>query len=281
MKLSVIVPIGDFPLYAPCRASLQAAIASVRDEVELVEVDDSAHRGVDWARNEGLRRAKGEYVAWVDSDDEVTADWATEILKACSRGPDVVQCSVVMHWVDVPSRWDGVVPSMGEGALDPVAFATSIIGGYRSGWLVACVFRRSLLQDVVVRGRYYEDYRLYCDVLPRVCSVYGIAKVIYRYNRRRGSLSHYGDPEAVRKAVRGIVADTDQMPAYWRPYRLKATAQMCTDLCWNGVGDGWCRRHMLRYSGSVLLDKRISCRTKIKYVVSLFGVQGLLKRCLR
>ena len=280
MRLSVIVPIGDFTLYAQCRASLQTAIAPVRGEVELIEVDDTAHRGVDWARNEGLRRAKGEYVAWVDCDDEVTADWATEILKACSCGPDVVQCSIGMHWVDAPLRQDCVVMSI-EGGIDPIAFTAEIVGGYRSAWLWACVFKRTLLQDAVFRGRYYEDYRLYCDVLPRVCSVYGIAKVIYRYNRRRSGLSHYGDSEAVRKAVRGIAVDTDQMPAYWRPYRLKATAQMCADLCWNGVGDGWCRRHMLRYCGSVLFDKRISSRTKIKYIVSLFGVQGLLKRFLR
>lgn len=275
MKLSVIVPIGDFSLYAPCRASLQAAIAPVRDEVELVEVDDSAHRGVDWARNEGLRRAKGEYVAWVDSDDEVTADWAAEIFRALESDPDLIHYSIISEWVDQSERDRFIVPCLTEGVIDPLRLAQEVIGGYRCVWLWSCVFRRTLFADVVFRGKYYEDYRVMREVLPKVRKAVGIRKAIYRYKRREGSLSHYGDCAAAQEAVQSIIFWTDQLHDEWVYLMRKATAQMCADLCWNGVGAYWCRSYMLRNITRIIFDFAISWRTKAKYLLALFCIRPL------
>lgn len=41
-------------------------------------------------RNDLLRRADGDYIVFIDDDDEVTEDYIPEILKACKEGPDVV-----------------------------------------------------------------------------------------------------------------------------------------------------------------------------------------------
>ena len=40
-----------------------------RDDMEVIVVEDIDARGAGWARNQGLRRAKGEYLIFADSDD--------------------------------------------------------------------------------------------------------------------------------------------------------------------------------------------------------------------
>ena len=41
--------------------------------------------GVGSARNVGLSKVTGNYIAWVDSDDYVTADWYREIMTGLKK----------------------------------------------------------------------------------------------------------------------------------------------------------------------------------------------------
>ncbi|HEX3042326.1 MAG TPA: glycosyltransferase [Solirubrobacterales bacterium] len=56
---------------ARCRAALGAQTVAV----EMVVVEDVEGRGPAWARNEGVRRARGEVVCFTDDDCEPEAGW--------------------------------------------------------------------------------------------------------------------------------------------------------------------------------------------------------------
>lgn len=79
MLLSVLTPVldGEMPKGVP---------DDPRIEVILVKGISPVGK----ARNECLAKAHGDYVAWVDADDEVEEGWLEAIHQAVADGPDVV-----------------------------------------------------------------------------------------------------------------------------------------------------------------------------------------------
>jgi GT2 family glycosyltransferase len=75
-QISVVVPTRDRP------EALQRCLAALERQtvpVEVAVVEDVDGRGPAWARNEGVRRARGEVVCFTDDDCEPTAGWAESL----------------------------------------------------------------------------------------------------------------------------------------------------------------------------------------------------------
>jgi len=123
--LSVVVPVFDVEDYLP--AALDSVLAQTHARLEVVVVDDgstdssgavaddyaardervrvvhTANHGLGAARNEGLRHARGELVAFLDSDDAVPATaYATLLGALASSGSDFVTGSI-RQWSPTPS----------------------------------------------------------------------------------------------------------------------------------------------------------------------------------
>ena len=80
MKASVIIPCHprNRPTLARTRASVDAAAKGL--DVEVLVIDDAESRGLSWARNEGLRRAMGDVVFFVDAEDTVRINFFSTLM---------------------------------------------------------------------------------------------------------------------------------------------------------------------------------------------------------
>lgn len=174
MKLSVIIP------------SLDGKVPAIPDDPQLEVVIVKGVCPVSAARNEGLRRATGEYVAWVDADDEVTPDWLPEIQKALKSNPDIVSFDAQVEWHDGSGR-----PSY---RLDGRAF----------GQLWHTVFRRSLFDGLRFEGTVHEDWRIQCQMPKDLVRVH-LDRVLYRYRRTKTGLSQHCDFWGEFKSLWGLV----------------------------------------------------------------------------
>ena len=175
MLLSVIVP------------SLTGKVPqSLKEDPRLEVIVVTAVKPVAAARNVGLARATGEYVAWVDADDEVADDWLEAILRGLAERPDVLSFNARVEWHDGSGR-------------KPYA-----IDGRRAGQLWCKVFRRSLFDGLQFEGAVHEDWRIQCQ-MPKNLRRTHVDRELYVYQRHADGLSQHRDAGAVLRALWGLL----------------------------------------------------------------------------
>lgn len=220
MKLSIIVPSID--------GSIPKGLPFGDGRVEIIVVRGVCPVGK--ARNEGLRQASGDYIAWVDADDEVEDNWLDEIwAKIEADTPDVITMDVA--FVGWKNREDGVwgVPrgKVTIGRLRRDVYRD--ISRTSSLWLY--VTKRSLWKGLSFDENICvaEDYLLLPKVLARANSCAYVDKKIYRYNFNPQSLMNarrFGqDAEAIESWARRL-KETE------RKYRGECLWGMCVSCYW-------------------------------------------------
>ena len=107
VKLSIIIPY--YKTYDLTVKLLEELIPQLTDEIEVFLIDDGCHEkrldkykqidithnesdlGVSAARNIGIKKATGKYIAFIDSDDMITDDYVECLTKLIDeRNEDII-----------------------------------------------------------------------------------------------------------------------------------------------------------------------------------------------
>jgi glycosyltransferase involved in cell wall biosynthesis len=103
VRLSVLIP-----SLANRKDSLEQLHACLNpqktDEVEFIVVSDHGQMSIGQKRNMLLSQSRGQYVAFVDDDDVVPADYVSRILKALESNPDCTSLTGRITFSDGYSR---------------------------------------------------------------------------------------------------------------------------------------------------------------------------------
>lgn len=189
MRLSIIIPY--YNTYEYTTKLLQNLTSQLRDNMEILIIDDGCVElrldeyksdnvkiwhttensgNASRPRNIGLDYAKGEYIAFIDSDDNVSDDYIEQILKAMEKNTDIIYLS----W-----EYPGYQAIM---KTKPKDWNCSV-------W--CRVYKKSLIGNVRFREdlRIAEDCNFNIRLHPKTSCC--IEKIIYFYNSgREGSLTN-------------------------------------------------------------------------------------------
>lgn len=146
--LTIVIPYYNSGEYT--HELLKALDPQINDDVEVMVIDDGSSQpfetsfawcnvirkdngGVSTARNLGIEKSKGEYIAFIDSDDMVSSDYLSRILKAAAEGPDLIELS----WKSLTGegyQFDYKLRSLSDRLTNPSVWCR--------------VFRKSFLGDI-------------------------------------------------------------------------------------------------------------------------------------
>lgn len=213
MKLvSLIVPIYNVAPYL--RKCLDSLVAQSYPSIEIIAVDDGSkdesgeiaeeyaqrysyvhviHKengGLSSARNAGLKVAKGDYIAFIDSDDCVSLDYVELMVSAIEQGYDYAECHNIAFDED-GKQWEYEYQSTSEiSQMDFIENPNLLVNV--AMFVRGNMYRRELLGDLLFpEGLVHEDIYytsiLFHDVL-KICKVDG---AVYYYMIRNNSIANH------------------------------------------------------------------------------------------
>ncbi len=210
-KVSIIVPIYNVEQYL--ERCVQSLVNQTYNDIEIILVDDGSpdscpkmcddfaagdprikavHKqngGLSDARNAGIDAASGEYLTFIDPDDEVTTTYVEYLMSLFSHS-DTAKVTACNHYVvrngkeTVDSEFTGVAVYDRKTAFEKVLYHENVD-------VSACmkIYHRSVFDTLrFPKGKNYEDTYIFGDVLNKTETfVYG-GEPQYYYIQRDDSI---------------------------------------------------------------------------------------------
>ena len=203
--ISIIVPVYKVEQYLP--QCIESIINQTYQNLEIVLIDDGSpdncgricekyaqkdkrikvfHKengGLSDARNYGIVRASGEYLAFVDSDDWIEPDMYEVLVNRIEdHQTDIVSCG---FFSEFPKRHIAHTIAEKTTVEDVNILRELIIGDFGTGvWHK--LFRKSCFKEILFPvDRYYEDIFIVHKLLAKVNSVSSVSKPLYHYRKER------------------------------------------------------------------------------------------------
>ena len=235
IKVSVIIPVYNVERYIEmCLSSL---VEQTLEDIELIIINDGSpdnsqaiidrykeqypakivsvireNGGQATARNEGIEIARGEYLAFVDSDDYVEVTMMEKLYsRAKETGADIVACGFRYVYENGSFVERQVATRVEPG--DNIYESKTMLA-HASAFMWNKLWRRSLFMDTGIRfpDQKMEDVAISYNLLSNARKVAFVEEPLYNYrSTRKGSTSN-----TLNKATFDIFPACDSFLRYFR-----------------------------------------------------------------
>lgn len=178
VKLSIVIPY--YKTYELTVKLLERLIPQLTNEIEVYLIDNGCNEtrldkfkeinvihndknyGVSYSRNIGIKKAKGKYIAFIDSDDIIATDYVECLLKLIdTRNEDII----FFNWKDINNG--DIVRRPQNPAIWKAIYKKEIVPLFK--------------EDIY----YNEDVFFQEDIQKQDLTEYYFDKVLYGYNSNR------------------------------------------------------------------------------------------------
>lgn len=217
-KFSIIIPVYNVEKYI--KRCLDSVFNQTFKDYEVIVVNDGTedksmelikdypvkiinqkNKGLSAARNAGVKKATGEYLIFIDSDDWIEEELLKELNESLTNLPDLVRFQIQEVFEDNTKKKYLEQPFNGKSGEE----AFSLITKYHfveNAWCYAIKREYYLKQKFEFTvGTIHEDFGLIPLVIIKAKTVNSISYIGYNYFQRQGSIMNTKNYEKTVKKV--------------------------------------------------------------------------------
>ena len=171
---------------------------------QAIHVINQKNQGVSSARNSGIRAARGDYLCFLDSDDNLIGNELRALLPNCDGKTDLVR-----FWCKLNGGGAQIILPAGDGSITFSGPGRDYLR--RFGLETFCwnyLYRKAFLVEnhlLFSTGIVGEDYLFMFNVMIANPHIVSIARQVYQYNVSPNSISTTRTPEHSRKWVKDLM----------------------------------------------------------------------------
>lgn len=187
-----------------------------------IQVIHQENSGLGAARNEGIRRARGEYLSFVDSDDWVSPTMIQELYQALKK--QEAQLAVCDAYI---TSEEGNIQGKIQNTLPPgtavrLSSCPSLLLEPHVAWNK--LYRKDLFQDLEVwypSRAWYEDFRTTTKLYTKAQNIVLVDSPLYYYRQRKGSIQNNANLMRKREKIDAM----EDILRYYKKQHLYAAYQ--------------------------------------------------------
>lgn len=143
-------------------AKIEVATDDILNKGRITVITHEKNEGVSKSRNDGIKIAKGKYIAFIDSDDMITMDYIERLLNIIEEHNEDI---IYFNWAD-----------FNENAIirHPQNYAV---------W--KAIYKKEIVPKFDVEKRFNEDVFFQEELEKKPLSKYYMDRVLYIYNSNR------------------------------------------------------------------------------------------------
>ena len=212
-KVSIIIPVYNVSKYLT--ECIHSVICQTYENLEIIFIDDGStdgsssildhfarkdkrikvihqnNAGAAIAKNHGLDIATGQYITFMDSDDNVEKDWISTMVSLLEdNNADLSECAFDKYYVNGFESETSVRNI--EGVLDAESYMEQYLDLWTNSLFWTKLFKRELTENIRFRNerRCIDDEFYTYKIVSKAKKVIRTNKILYHYRQRISSAVH-------------------------------------------------------------------------------------------
>lgn len=194
----------------------------------IIKVVHQPNLGVAAARNTGLRKAKGKWISWIDSDDLVSQDYINTLKKIAESDFDII---VFKYQVFTNKLPEDVITKKGIRLISKPDAMQKLSDTDFGNFLWNKLFRKKLFSKISFpENMVYEDVATTYRLLDKAKKIGCIDKTIYYYRQNNKSIVHQHNSEKAIQMLEDRIKNQNKLVEFLKDRYPNTVSEQAREL---------------------------------------------------
>lgn len=176
------------------------------DERECVNIINQRNKGISYTRNKGISLAKGDYIAFLDSDDVLAQNYFDRVIPILKdHAPDILQFDFSLFKESPEEKINSGLRMKSIGLKESSEKILLEVFNYNSWYPWSRIYKREFFNDIKFPlGYTFEDPAIIPFIFLKANNIYFLSENLYHYRINDSSITRSKSKENLNRNIKSL-----------------------------------------------------------------------------